>query len=237
MEIADDISLPLSSVNGVHISVPNCSSNTSVVKASDFDGDLEISLSVNSPDLPGISGELRADSRHDYLPLSFVEDPSVRSNEDSLGEFSVLRREIPVSDSYLRANSPVSTIGGTNLIDDLFTFKIVDSSGHIHRIRSDVNRISNLVEAVANKMGDNVLPSSLQLKYLDDEGDAVLIGSDECLLEAVELARSSGNQVLKLLVLKSSDGSDVIHRHIFVGGAVGLVLVVVLGFFLGNRKT
>jgi len=172
----------------------------------------------------------------------YIDDPSVCSNEDSLGEFSILQRDVfatgnVVGETGVGSNSPVSTIGGTNAVDEQFSFKVVDSGGHIHRIRTDVGSIDKLLSIVASKLGGEVVPSSLQLKYIDDEGDAVVIGTDECLSEAVDLARNSGNNVLKLLVLKSSQLDESQKQAILIGGAIGLSITVLLGILLLSRRS
>ena len=54
-----------------------------------------------------------------------------------------------------------------------FAFKVVDKDGNTHRIRSSADSLFLLKMAVGEKL--NVLSSTLIIRYLDDEKDAVII--------------------------------------------------------------
>jgi hypothetical protein len=76
-------------------------------------------------------------------------------------------------------------------------FKIVDPSGHTHRVRSE-SKLSRLLDAFAEKVKIN--KNSIQFKFVDDEGDTILITSDDDLIEAIKLSRTSGSSTSKSLV-------------------------------------
>jgi hypothetical protein len=79
-----------------------------------------------------------------------------------------------------------------------FAFKVTDKEGNTHRIRSSADSLFLLKMAVGEKL--NVLSSSLIVRYLDDEKDAVIISSDSSLRDAVEYARSAGMPALRLTI-------------------------------------
>jgi CBS domain-containing protein len=106
-----------------------------------------------------------------------------------------------------------STISDGNLV----VFKIVDQRGHTHRFRSEV-RILNLRKTFAEKT--NVGKSkvkNIRFKFVDEEGDAILISSDEDLSEAIDLARNASpngdNLVVKLLAEVANE-SPISSEHI-----------------------
>jgi len=113
-------------------------------------------------------------------------------------------------------------------------FKMSCPEGNTHRIRCEV-KLEPLLSAVKKKIGwDN--SSDVELKFFDDEGDAILVSSDECLVEAVELAQKAGNDIVKLSVsLKdskrsvSTPGGD---NTLLIGlaGAVAVIGIIAVVF-------
>jgi len=117
-------------------------------------------------------------------------------------------------------------------------FKIADSSGNIHRVNCEPN-FEKLLAAVASKLGENVIPSQLQIKFVDDEGDDVVISSSECLVDAVDVSRSRGGAALKLSVAILTPGKKVTTQSdgnlgllLGIGGAVA---IVALGIVIAMR--
>jgi signal-transduction protein with cAMP-binding, CBS, and nucleotidyltransferase domain len=116
-----------------------------------------------------------------------------------------------------------STISDVNVV----VFKIVDQRGHTHRVRSEV-RILNLRNAFAEKtnIGKSKI-NNLRFKFVDEEGDAILISSDEDLAEAIDVARSSApngdNLVVKLLAEVANE-SLVFSEHVMLVGAAAAVI-------------
>ena len=105
-------------------------------------------------------------------------------------------------------NSPIGKRaggGGGSLVSakeeesgERFLFKLADpNSEHVHRIHAHPKRLDELQRAVRGKL--NLGPSAkLVLRYDDDEGDRVVIASDEELYEAVALQQRTGKTRLTL---------------------------------------
>ena len=75
-------------------------------------------------------------------------------------------------------------------------FKISDPAGHTHRIRSDL-KFSKLCGVLAEKL--NVSSKNIKFKFVDDEGDIILISNNDDLIEAVRMAQGKDtNQIVKL---------------------------------------
>jgi predicted transcriptional regulator len=106
-----------------------------------------------------------------------------------------------------------------HMIEKDFVFKIVDSDGNTHRIKSANNDIQKLLEAVAEKLGGGAKAGELMLKFIDDEGDAVVIRDDAGLNEAVELQRHAGSSALKLSVTRTKKEESVVVNSAEVSGA------------------
>ncbi|KAL3913278.1 MAG: hypothetical protein SGILL_006558, partial [Bacillariaceae sp.] len=131
---------------------------------------------------------------------------------------------------------------GSLLSEDVVVFKIVDQQGHTHRLRSET-RILNLRNAFAMKTNLGTAESQrLRFKFFDEEGDAILISSDEDLLEAVSLARSisgqSGGLIVKL-VAESLKESPISSDQMVMAGVGAAVLAVGVGLMmmLNSRPT
>jgi predicted nuclease of predicted toxin-antitoxin system len=105
-------------------------------------------------------------------------------------------------------------------------FKVVDQNGNTHRIRAD-SKLESLFEALLPKLGKTVGPDDVTIHFVDDEGDAVLITTDDDLAEAVNLARGSGNQIVKLTVSLKKKGIDVVASPAVLA-AIGAIIVGVV---------
>jgi CBS domain-containing protein len=137
-----------------------------------------------------------------------------------------------------------------------FDFKVTDCSGLLHKIRSSTSSLSALRAAVATKL--SVPVEQLLLKYVDEEGDEVVISSDGALADAVQSARNSGAASLKLHAVmdaiaaaritqadaaatsaaaasaKPAAGGDNTMMFVAVGGVV--VAVAAVAAFVLTRK-
>ena len=91
--------------------------------------------------------------------------------------------------------------GSTSYTPD-FSFKVTDSSGNTHRLKCSVESLHQLKIAVSEKL--NVLSSALDLRYVDDDKDEVVLTSDTSLRDAVDHARQAGMTALKLTASSSS---------------------------------
>ena len=107
-------------------------------------------------------------------------------------------------------------------------FKIVDSSGNKYRVRCE-NKFDKLIGKLSESLGSDIDSSSLSLTFIDDEGDAVNINSDDCLLEAIENSRRAGHPAVKLaLVLdKTKAGAAIPDKTLLMAGAGALAALAV----------
>ena len=121
---------------------------------------------------------------------------------------------------------------------DAVVFKISDPDKKIHRVRC-IPKLSTLLDMLAKKMSAGVQADSLQLQFVDDEGDAIMITNDDDLNDAVNIARSSQNQVVKLTVsLGKSNGGLALDDPMILGGIVVVVVVGIatIGILLSRRR-
>lgn len=93
--------------------------------------------------------------------------------------------------------------------DNSFAFKFTSFGGKTHRFNSPCNNYAKLLETVRQKViSEHHAPANaidnesewLSISYLDDENDEVLITSDADVLDAVQLARKSGHDRVKLII-------------------------------------
>ena len=119
---------------------------------------------------------------------------------------------------------------------DAVIFKVTDPNSNIHRVRC-VPRLSTLCKMVAGKIGGGTDPSSLQIQFVDDEGDIVLVTTDEDLGEAVSISKASGQKAVKIKVVFGKNGLSAMLEDPVMLGIAGAVVVgvVVLGFVLSRR--
>ena len=112
----------------------------------------------------------------------------------------------------------------------LVAYKVVDGAGQTYVIRAG-RTVDSIVKALEGKVS-NLDPSTTVLKYFDDEGDEIIIRSDECVEEAV---RQAGNKNVKLSMKTSSTLND--NTMLLAGGA-GLVaaLAIVVTVLLKPKK-
>ncbi|OEU09579.1 CBS-domain-containing protein, partial [Fragilariopsis cylindrus CCMP1102] len=73
---------------------------------------------------------------------------------------------------------------------NVVVFKIVDPDGHTHRLHSEI-KIVCLRKAFVDKLAGRLKATNISFKFFDEEGDAILISTDEDLAEAVTLARNA----------------------------------------------
>jgi len=79
-------------------------------------------------------------------------------------------------------------------------FKVSCPSGDTHRIRCRPS-INELLELISAKV--NIDRSRMRIEYEDDEGDTVVVSSDDDVAEAYNLARRAGKKLAKLSVAES----------------------------------
>jgi CBS domain-containing protein len=102
-------------------------------------------------------------------------------------------------------------------------FKVSCPSGATHRIRCEP-RIEDLVDSILSKI--NIPRSRVRIEYDDDEGDTVIVTSDDDVKEAWKLARKAGSKLAKLKVVAAEKKSNT-STALLAGG--GLTAVTILG--------
>eukprot|EP00850_Spirogloea_muscicola_P006543 SM000031S11552 [mRNA] locus=s31:355541:359700:+ [translate_table: standard] len=105
--------------------------------------------------------------------------------------------ETSVYDSEI--SHPNGLRGGAQ-VDHVFSFKMEDLKGRVHRFSCGTESLTELVVAVAGRLGSDFDPDNPpSVLYEDDEKDKVLLNSDEDLAAAVSFARTTGLKSLKLV--------------------------------------
>jgi hypothetical protein len=86
-------------------------------------------------------------------------------------------------------------------------------------------------------MGDGVDIDSIHMKFVDDEGDAIMITSDDCLVEAAQLAHKSGSEVVKLsiTVVKPKLTLPEDKTHLAIAGVAAAVAVGAIALYALRR--
>ena len=145
-------------------------------------------------------------------------DKGLLGDQDSIGESTL---QNPVNTVESRAiRSAVS--------EDLVVYKIVDDSGQTFVIRAG-KTVDSVTKPLEGKI-PNFDPSTAVIKYSDDEGDEILIKSDECMDEAVSSSAQAGNKNVKMSI--TSKKSSLINSMVILAGGAGLVAVVAVAVMI-----
>jgi len=167
--------------------------------------------------IPPVKAVVPQSSLRPVVPQHVIVEDDVVSRQDSL------------NDTYCE---------GSIISEVPFVFKIVDAGGNTLRIRC-ASKLGILLEAVAEKLDVSDV-SCVKLKFVDNEGDVVLLSSDECLSEAVRVSRSSGNSTLKLSVSIDSKSESIafpaITNVIVISVAAFAVISLVAVVFVKRKK-
>ena len=131
-----------------------------------------------------------------------------------------------VGESLTQAHPATSTTG------NCVAYKVVDESGHTYIIRAE-KTIESIVSALEGKVA-KLDPSTTFFKYSDEEGDEILIKSDECLKEAVCSSLHAGNKSVKLSMISMAKSTN--SSAILAAGGVGLVAVICAMVFFKPKK-
>ena len=122
--------------------------------------------------------------------------------------------------------SPKAVRQGKSIIADLVTYKVVDSAGHIYAIRAE-RTIESITKALEGKVS-KLDPSTTRFKYFDDEGDEIVIKSDECLEEAVRTSAHAGSKSVKL-TMSSLSNNTRIESTVLIAGVAALAAAIGIG--------
>jgi hypothetical protein len=86
-----------------------------------------------------------------------------------------------------------------------FTFKVADPSGNLHKVSASSERLQSLKSLLSDRLG--CAPGGFDLKYVDEDGDEVLVSGDAALSETVDQARARGENFVRLSANFTSGGS------------------------------
>ena len=186
--------------------------------------DEDDSSSVLTNEMSQIRPPVVVASHPNNIPLQVEIGKGLSGDQESIGESSTLQN--PISTVESRAiRSAIS--------DDLVIYKIVDDAGQTYVIRAG-KTVDSITEALEGKIA-NFDPSTAVFKYLDGEGDEILIRSDECLDEAVSSSAQAGNRNVKLSI-KSKKRSSVNNTAMLVGGTVLVAAIAIAVTILSKPK-
>ncbi|KAJ7523725.1 hypothetical protein O6H91_18G060400 [Diphasiastrum complanatum] len=187
----------------------------------------------------GGSGDLGGSMVQKFWDTAFALDPP--EDDDTQSEASIkLGQDALGSD---KMGNSLSKSG------NLFSFKLEDRRGRIHRFQCGTDRLSDLLSAVRQRIGDDVCHFPLlNIMYEDDEGDRVLLESDSDLLAAVSFAKSSGSKGLRLFFENSPtktsktetmhfDSSNTSSRSAYTAAVAGAAVVIGISVMFYLRRS
>lgn len=137
------------------------------------------------------SGELTSTMLQKFWDSAFALEPP-EDEDDTHSDISFTKSSAEnVTSDHLKY--PTLGLGSS------FAFKLEDSKGRVHRFNSGTESLTELVSAIAQRVGNGLDVSKLShVMYEDDEGDRVVLATDSDLVAAISHARLSGWKVLKL---------------------------------------
>lgn len=119
--------------------------------------------------------------------------------------------------------------------EELVAYKVVDGAGQTYVIRAE-KTLDSIIQALKGKV-PSLDSSTTVFKYVDDEGDEVLIKSDDCVEEAVRSSVQTGNKNVKLSMDTTLDTTSSNNTLLFVGGAsLAAAIAMVVIVFLKPKK-
>lgn len=146
------------------------------------------------------------------MTLTPIDDEDETKSENSL-KFNSEAGESLKSLSY-----PSSTHPNT------FAFKIQDKRGRMHRFICDSRSLTDVITAILQRLGGEIDRNNLpQILYEDEDGDKVVLSSDNDLVAAVEHARLAGWKGLKLHLDYSGTVKDRISSTPLTTSTSGVV--------------
>ncbi|CAL9054391.1 unnamed protein product [Musa banksii] len=117
------------------------------------------------------------------------------------------------------------------LFGNSFAFKFKDQKGHMHRFKC-TKTLLELVSAVTQRLGLDGDKCRIKLLYEDNEGDKVLLSSDDDLVGAINHAKLTGWKVLRLhiddpgtnkIILSSKSGISTMQRNEWTSLRAGIL--------------
>lgn len=129
--------------------------------------------------------------------------------------------------------SPDEMSGSLGISSHSVVFKVSCPLGSTHRIRCEPT-FDDLVNSIVAKIA--IPRNRIRIEYEDDEGDTVVISSDDDVAEASNLARRAGKKLAKLSVVEGQLESKSSASRM-LGGFTAVALLGALAFaFLRPKK-
>ncbi|CAN6381290.1 unnamed protein product [Urochloa humidicola] len=115
---------------------------------------------------------------------------------DTQSQMSEATRSQMMSDAHHE-----SVVGSEAAYPSVFSFKLQDRRGRMHRFSCEVQSLTPLVTCILRRLGADIDPDRLpQILYEDEDHDMVVLASDDDLAAAVDHARLAGWKGLKLFL-------------------------------------
>ena len=100
-----------------------------------------------------------------------------------------------------QATDVFSCVSKMEMCDSLFTYKMKDRNGQVRKFRSSFKNMNMLLTKVAHRIGgDQIDTKRLTISFVDEDGDNIVLVSDEDLKDSVELERANGSHCLFIKV-------------------------------------
>jgi len=179
---------------------------------------------LDQDDVSSVCSDIASLSR----PVVMAVPPNNIPSQVEVGGGGAAFDEMSVGESLTQAHIPTTprlSRKSPSLSGELIAYKIVDGEGHTYVIRAQ-----RTIESITNALEGKVAsfdPSVTVFKYYDEDGDEILIKSDECVDEAVSASVQAGNKSVKLSMKSLSSSSN--NTLLLAAGGAGLVAAVALG--------
>jgi len=185
------------------------------------------SLFDSALDQDDISSAYSADESQKRPPVMITSHPNNIPLHVDVGD-GLSGDQCSIGES-LTLHNPVSTYGSPKptrsaAFGELVAYKVVDGAGQTYVIRAGMT-LDSIFKVLEGKVS-SLDSSTTVFKYVDDEGDEVLIKSDECVEEAVRSSVQSGNKNVKLS-METLDITSSNNTLLLAGGA-GLAAAIVI---------
>jgi len=173
--------------------------------------------SVYSAEESQIRPPVMVTSHPNNIPLHV--DVGADGDQDSIGES--LTHHPLISGTPHKTNRQAA-------VEDLVAFKVVDDTGETYVIRAE-KTLDSIVKVLEGKVS-HLDPSTTVFKYFDEEGDEILVKSDECVEEAVRSSMQAGNKNVKLSMKTSKNSSG--NNALLLAGGAGVVAAVAIAMIV-----
>ena len=121
------------------------------------------------------------------------------------------------------------------LSKEMVVFKVIGNNNKTYRIRSLVN-YETFLEVLISKVDRKLDPKTLKLHFYDDEGDEIVISSDDCLSEAVSFSRGKAIKLYATFPGVSSSSTFDGNSMVMIGSGAALAVAVAIVAMMKQRR-